>query len=128
MQGELAGLKTLILNENPSAFYVHCFAHQLQLALVHVAKNHPQVEFLFEITSRIMNTVGASCKRKDILLAKQYEKILEALAKGEILTGKGLNQETSLQRPGDTRWGSHYGTLIRLITMFSSVRVRNYYG
>ena len=38
MQGEFNGLKTLILKENPCAFYIHCFAHQLQLALVAVAK------------------------------------------------------------------------------------------
>ena len=29
MRGELNGLKTLILNENSSTYYVHCFAHQL---------------------------------------------------------------------------------------------------
>ena len=29
MQGEFNGLKTLIMNENECAFYVHCFAHQL---------------------------------------------------------------------------------------------------
>ncbi|GAA0185042.1 hypothetical protein LIER_32330 [Lithospermum erythrorhizon] len=34
MSGRLSGLRTLIQNENPYAFYVHCFAHQLQLALV----------------------------------------------------------------------------------------------
>ncbi|XP_024986255.1 zinc finger MYM-type protein 1-like [Cynara cardunculus var. scolymus] len=34
MQGELGGLKKLILDENRSAYYVHCFAHQLQLTLV----------------------------------------------------------------------------------------------
>jgi hypothetical protein len=32
-----------------------------------------------------------------------------------------LNQETSLRRYGDTRWGSHYVTIIRLLAMFSSV-------
>ena len=63
MQGEFNGLKALILKDNPYAFYVHCFAHQLQLALVAVAKNHFQVSFLFELVSRIMNNVGASCKR-----------------------------------------------------------------
>ncbi|XP_042067315.1 uncharacterized protein LOC121810621 [Salvia splendens] len=31
MRGECNGLKALILKENPSAWYVHCFAHQLQL-------------------------------------------------------------------------------------------------
>ena len=29
MQGDINGLKNLILKENKSAFYVHCFAHQL---------------------------------------------------------------------------------------------------
>ena len=45
MQGELNGLKTLILKENSCAFYIHCFAHQLQLALIHVAKKHIQITF-----------------------------------------------------------------------------------
>lgn len=27
MRGEFNGLKTLILQENSSAYYVHCFAH-----------------------------------------------------------------------------------------------------
>jgi hypothetical protein len=34
---------------------------------------------------------------------------------------RGLNQEIVLSRPGDTHWGSHYQSLIRLITMFSSI-------
>jgi hypothetical protein len=38
MKGEVKGLKTLIMKESPSAYYVHCFAHQLQLMLVAVAK------------------------------------------------------------------------------------------
>ena len=29
MKGEVKGLKTLIMKESPSAYYVHCFAHQL---------------------------------------------------------------------------------------------------
>ena len=46
MRGEFNGLKALILKENPSAYYVHYFAHQLQLALVAVAKNHSRVAFV----------------------------------------------------------------------------------
>jgi len=38
MKGEVKGLKTLIMKESPSTYYVHCFAHQLQLVLVAVAK------------------------------------------------------------------------------------------
>ena len=30
-----------------------------------------------------------------------------------------MNQETNLKHPGDTRWGSYYGTILNLILMFS---------
>ena len=40
MRGELNGPKTLIMIENESAYYIHCFAHQLQLTIVAVVKNH----------------------------------------------------------------------------------------
>ena len=42
-RGDFNGLKTLILKENEYAYYVHCFSHQLQLALVAVPKNHIQI-------------------------------------------------------------------------------------
>ena len=29
MKGGIKGLKTLIMKESPSAYYIHCFAHQL---------------------------------------------------------------------------------------------------
>ena len=32
-----------------------------------------------------------------------------------------MNQETNLKRPGDTHWGSFYGTILNLILMFSVV-------
>ena len=34
---------------------------------------------------------------------------------------QGLNQETNLKCPGDTRWGSYYETILNLILMFSVV-------
>ena len=47
MQGDINDLKTLILKENKLAFYVYCFAHQLQLTLVAVAKNHINIAEFF---------------------------------------------------------------------------------
>ena len=32
-----------------------------------------------------------------------------------------MNEETNLKRPGDTRWGSYYGTILNLILMFSTI-------
>ncbi|CAM8982926.1 unnamed protein product [Rhodiola kirilowii] len=49
-----------------------------------------------------------------------HENLVEMLANGEISTGKGLNQETSLARPGATRWGSHFTTIIRLLSLWPS--------
>ncbi|XP_022850561.1 zinc finger MYM-type protein 1-like [Olea europaea var. sylvestris] len=121
MQGEFKGLKTLILKENPSAFYVHCFAHQLQLALVAMAKKHKKIPKLFNLVSSMVNIVGASSKRCDILREKQEAIISEALINGEISSGRGLNQQSTIARFGDTRWGSHYRTLVSLILMFSPI-------
>lgn len=39
MRGEFNGLQRKILDENPHAFYVHCFAHRLQLVVVAVASS-----------------------------------------------------------------------------------------
>lgn len=121
MRGELNGLKTLIMRENESAFYVHCFAHQLQLTLVAVAKNHTYVAEIFSVLTRLVNVAGGSCKRQDMLRETQSAKVVEALDNGDLQSGQGLNQETSLRRAGDTRWGSHYGTILNMILMFSSV-------
>ncbi|XP_042466271.1 zinc finger MYM-type protein 1-like [Zingiber officinale] len=40
MRGEFNGLKSLILQENPYASYIHCFSHQLQLVIIAVAKSN----------------------------------------------------------------------------------------
>ncbi|CAH9140347.1 unnamed protein product [Cuscuta epithymum] len=121
MQGRLSGLKTLILNENSTAYYIHCFAHQLQLALVAVATKNLLIAEFFRVVAQLINVIGGSCKRSDILREKQLNFIVEALESGKISSGRGLNQESSLQRAGDTRWGSHYRSLVSLISMFSAV-------
>jgi hypothetical protein len=98
-----------------------CFTHQLQLTLIVVAKNHIQIATFFSLVNNIFNVVRASCKRRDILREKQIAEVVETLQNNEISTGRGLNQEMNIKRPGDTRWSSHYGAIVSLTTMFSSV-------
>ncbi|XP_010434792.1 PREDICTED: zinc finger MYM-type protein 1-like [Camelina sativa] len=121
MRGEFNGLRALISKETPSAYYVHCFAHQLQLVVVGVAKKHFDVGDFFDMISLLVNVVGASCKRKDMIRESYRKKIEEGINNGEINIGTGLNQEVSLNRPGNTRWNSHYNTLLRLIELFSCI-------
>jgi len=40
MKGDIKKLKLLIIQESSSSYYVHCFAHQLQLILIIVAKDN----------------------------------------------------------------------------------------
>ncbi|KAL5720233.1 hypothetical protein ACHQM5_012915 [Ranunculus cassubicifolius] len=121
MRGSFNGLKALIMKENESAYYVHCFAHQLQLALVAVVTKHDDIALLFNTISTIINTVGASCKRRDSLREKHASKMSNDLKVGEIPSGKGLNQEIGVKRAGDTRWSSHYGSLLNLIRLYPSI-------
>ena len=92
MQGDINGLKTLILKENKSTFYVHCFTHQLQLTLVVVAKNHINIVDFFYVVSNLVTVVGGSCNRRDALRDAPFAKIKEELENGVRKSGQGLNQ------------------------------------
>lgn len=72
MRGEFNGLKALILNKNRSAYFVHCFAHRLKLTLVAVTKKHNEVGDVFNFISSIINIIGASCKRMEVIREKEY--------------------------------------------------------
>jgi hypothetical protein len=65
----------------------------------------------------IVSSTCASCKRKDLLFDKHRLNLLAKLESGEINSGKDKQQETSLVRPGDTRWRSHYKSLLRIESM-----------
>jgi hypothetical protein len=73
------------------------------------------------LVNSVFNVVEASCKHRDTLREKRLAKVVEALQNNEISTSRGLNQEMNLKRPADTRWSFHYGLIINLILMFSSI-------
>jgi hypothetical protein len=75
----------------------------------------------FEYVTLIVSSTSVSCKRKDLLLHKHRLNLLSKLESGEISSGRGKQQATTLSRPGDTRWGSHYKTLLRIESMWDSV-------
>ena len=102
MSGKFNGLKALILSDNDSAFYVHCFAHQLQLVVVAVAKKHDGVRDFFDLLALVVTVVNSSCQQKGMLRESHKDKIQEQIGNDEIETGKGLNQEISLIRAEDT--------------------------
>jgi hypothetical protein len=121
MKGEIKGLKTLIMKESPSSYYIHCFAHQLQLVLIAVAKENESCVWFFDHVSYLFNIIGVSCKRHDMLRDIRAQKVCEALEMCEIESGSGLHQEMGLSRPGDTRWGSHFKTILHIVDLYPTI-------
>ncbi|XP_071699117.1 uncharacterized protein [Rutidosis leptorrhynchoides] len=123
MRGEWNGLQALVIKECPYAYYVHCFAHRLQLARVAASREVIPVHQFFNRLSCIINVICASSKRHDELQKSKDLEIKHLLELGEIKFGKGANQVGTLNRVGDTRWGSHFRSVCSLLKMFDATRV-----
>ena len=102
MRGELNGLQALISHDCLFAYYIHCFAHRLQLALVAASKAVIPVGKFFYRLAFIINIVGALCKRNEQLKVTQDAEFAYLINIDELETGRGLNQKCTLQRAGDT--------------------------
>nr|XP_018622400.1 uncharacterized protein LOC108943134 [Nicotiana tomentosiformis] len=63
-----------------------------ELTLMALAKKHSDVDDFFCIVTNVLNIVGESFKRRDLLRQHQADKLEELLILGEIHTGRGLNQ------------------------------------
>ena len=118
MCGEWKGLQALVLNDCPYAYYAHCFAHRLQLALVAASREVIPIHEFFLNLNFIITTVDSSCKCNDELRAAQATKIARMLAIDELETGIGANQIGTLKWAGDSRWGSHFNSICSLMRMF----------
>lgn len=123
MRGKFFDLRTLIQNENPSAYCVHYFAHQLQLVLVAYAKTHKDVSGFFGKINILVNFIRSSNKRQELLRDKRVTHFAKLIEESQIETGSGLNQESSIARVGDTRRGSHFRTFTSLMTLYGAIIV-----
>jgi hypothetical protein len=121
MRCEFNGLQALIPMESSSDYYFHYFAHELQLVIVAVVRKHKGVSNFFSMISTLLNVVGGSSKRRDMIRDINNEEVAKSLGCGLIQTGSGLTQEQCLKRLGDTRWSSHYKTLKSLVDMFPTI-------
>ncbi|XP_059635467.1 uncharacterized protein LOC132277645 [Cornus florida] len=120
MRGEWNGLQALFVKDCPFAYYVHCFAHLLQVALVAAAKDKPKIWQFFSHLTCIVNLVTSSPKRIGELKSFQRDEIARMLSTGERQSGKGANEIGTLHRAEATRWSSHYDSVRNLIDMYTT--------
>ncbi|KAK1361766.1 TTF-type domain-containing protein [Heracleum sosnowskyi] len=123
MRGAFNGLQALFLRDCPYAYYVHCFAHRLQLALVGAAEKQDYVWEFFSMLANVVNIVSGSSKRLSELQTAHGIEVDHSVASGERETGRGLNQIGNLQRAGSTRWSSHFNSVCSLIDKYGSIIV-----
>ncbi|XP_015931462.1 uncharacterized protein LOC107457795 [Arachis duranensis] len=90
MRGEWNGLQALFLKDSPQAYYVHCFAHRLQLALVAASREVFQIHEFFTQLNSIVTIVSASSKRHDQLQEAQAIENANLVAQNELETGKEI--------------------------------------
>ncbi|KAK4557712.1 hypothetical protein RGQ29_007467 [Quercus rubra] len=95
MRGMWNGLQALILNDCPYAYYIHCFAHRLQLALVKASKQVVPISHFFLTLLFLIKIVSASCKRNEQLKVANANEIARLIDLEELKTGSGLNQIVS---------------------------------
>ncbi|GAV84847.1 DUF4371 domain-containing protein [Cephalotus follicularis] len=65
IRDKFSGLQALFLKDYPYAYYVHCFVHHLQLALIGASRDVISIEIFFTNLSFIINVVDTSSKSHD---------------------------------------------------------------
>ncbi|XP_073014610.1 uncharacterized protein [Primulina eburnea] len=120
MSGSFNGLQALFFKDCPYAYYVHCFAHRVQLALVATAEKEISIWLLFSNLTTIVNLVTSSSKRNVELQSYQVNEIARSIVAGECETGRGSNHIGTLHRAYTTRWSSHFDSICSLIDMYDA--------
>ncbi|CAN0846966.1 Zinc finger MYM-type protein 1 [Linum grandiflorum] len=97
MSGEYNGLKALFPQECPYAYFVHCFAHRLQLTLVALAKDCGPIWKFFSLLDKVINLVKSSPKRTTELLEAHKRDTKQMVERGELETRRGANQKIMME-------------------------------
>ena len=82
MRGAWNGLQALFFRDCLYAYYVHCFAHRLQLTLVSAAKDVSVIWEFFSHLDNVVNIITSSPKRIAELQTAQRNESEHMLAIG----------------------------------------------
>ncbi|KAI5421239.1 hypothetical protein KIW84_044900 [Lathyrus oleraceus] len=69
----------------------------------------------------LVNFIRSSNKRQELFRDKPVTQFAKLIEEGQIETGSGLNQESSISRVGDTRRGSHFRNFTSLMTLYCAI-------
>ena len=105
MSGAYSGVKTRILQDNPRATYIHCHAHQLNLALVDSCRSLSHASDFFSLLESLYVFMSPSVPHS-LFLTKQKE--------------LGL-KEITLVKLSDTRWSCRHASIKAIKTTIAAL-------
>jgi len=106
MSGTANGVQARIQNEVPHALYVHCYAHRMNLVLVHCLSDIVEVKEFFYTVQLLYDFISNSHTRHELFLAAQ----------------KKLNQQVlELERTATTRWLYWYRCINKVMLRYEAV-------
>ena len=111
MRAHVKGLKKIIMDESPSAHYVHCFAQELHLALVPALKENGACADFIEQLGFLVSLLEISCRKAQMLQVPEAQQVLE-----------GLNHEKCFSKWDDPGWGFHYKTCLQIYILYPTIR------
>ena len=89
MSGAKSGVQIRLRYHSPSSLYVHCRCHQLQLAVIHAAKEHREVMQVLGTLLTMWKAFHYSPKKAEMLI--EIQAVLNS-------------PELKVHKPSDTRW------------------------
>lgn len=114
MRGQYCGLQSIIRTENPSAIYVWCWAHRLNLVVVDAVSSGTNAMDLFGNLEQLFDFLSSSKKRVALFEKKQREIYPK-------------NSVRRVKKVSTTRWMSHYYALYTVIVTFDAI-IETLYG
>lgn len=105
LSGCNTGVRKKVTEVNPKAIYIHCNAHQLNLALVDTCKSLDHASQFFSLLQSLYNYISSSIPHA-VFMKKQKE------------FGSNVVQ---LKRLSDTRWSCRYTSIKAVLTSLSAI-------
>ncbi|XP_066946087.1 uncharacterized protein [Macrobrachium rosenbergii] len=94
MKGIYKGVQKKIIDVEPSAVYVHCAAHNLNLVINDAVKDVTEMAQFCDIVQRVYVFFGLSIKRWDIL--------------SSLISESGTHKGVTIKKLNPTRWAGRY--------------------
>ena len=105
MSGNKTGVAKRIIKEIPTALYVHCHSHRLNLALMEASSHYKEIRDTLNTIENIYAFVERSAKRH-----AQFQHIQDS------------NKQVTLKKYCQTRWSSHLQALKAVVKTFTEIK------